>query len=95
MSYTLTDIIIPDSIRGQKKNLRIFEKFKVWVNCNLSLEKILEGILQTEIIKKEHDSMVEYLKKKTDSVFQGKLDRQLTLKRKLNRNREIFLDKRE
>ncbi len=52
--------MIPSKWINRNKNINAINEFQKWVNTSLSLENLLENILEIENLKKESKYLMEY-----------------------------------
>lgn len=67
--FGLKDVMIPSFFLKNDEDLKIFDNFEKWVDTMLSLEVILQSVLDVEILKHECIEFFESCKNKTDRKF--------------------------
>ena len=67
MKYSIKDIIMPFRWNLKNKNVNFIDEFQKWANKSLSLENILENILEIEKLKKDNFNFTENFANKNKS----------------------------
>jgi len=89
--YSITNVVIPRFNKNRCENLRIYHNFEKWVNSSISLEKILESILEMGKFMEENREFMESLIK-PDNYFEISR-KKLTNKHKNNQSEFDFEQK--
>jgi hypothetical protein len=70
--FGLKDVMMPSFFLKNDEDLKIFDNFEKWVDTMLSLEVILQSVLDMEILKHEWIEFMESCKNKTENKFKLK-----------------------
>ncbi len=84
--FSVIDVVFPSLMKTKKRSVYIYDKFDKWVNSNLSLENILERILDIDILKKKCNVLYET---KIESSISNFNDRKFLLLENHRKKKEL------
>jgi hypothetical protein len=68
LRYSLADIILPCIKTKNHENFKIFYNFQRWVDSALSIDVILNKIMQIDIIKENYKEIIEFNSRSNDNL---------------------------